>query len=70
MALYAFSHVNRETLTEVRKQRISSVESVYPRVALTASELGSKKRAAEPVSLALPSRRYKARQVRVSAGLP
>jgi hypothetical protein len=69
--LYAFSHVNRETLTEVRKQRISSVESVYPWGSLeTASELGSKKRAAEPVSLALPSRRYKARQVRVSAGLP
>jgi len=31
MALYAFSLVNRETLREVRKQRISSVESVYPR---------------------------------------
>jgi hypothetical protein len=34
MALYAFSQVNRETLTEVRKQRISSVESVYPRGSL------------------------------------
>jgi hypothetical protein len=34
MALYAFSLVNRETLREVRKQRIFSVESVYPRGSL------------------------------------